>query len=50
VVRLRKEEKLSWSQIARTLNVSSGSARRAYLAALNQPEALDNAANVTGPV
>jgi hypothetical protein len=30
VVRLRKEEKLSWGQIAKHLKISSGSARRAY--------------------
>ena len=32
VVRLRKEEKLSWNQIAKRMKISSGSARRAYLA------------------
>ena len=32
VVRLRQEEKLSWSQIARQMKISSGSVRRACLA------------------
>jgi DNA invertase Pin-like site-specific DNA recombinase len=36
VVMLRKEEKLSWSQIAKRLKISSGSARRAYLAATRE--------------
>jgi DNA invertase Pin-like site-specific DNA recombinase len=36
VVMLRKEEKLSWRQIAKRLKISSGSARWAYLAAARE--------------
>jgi DNA invertase Pin-like site-specific DNA recombinase len=38
VIRLRHQERLSWTQIAKRLKISNGSARRAYLAAAREAQ------------